>query len=336
MVLAGTNAVTSIVTRLLTGIMFVFLSGLVVIGCLIAGSIIPIAIANEASKEVRDPKETTSTNITALHNHTLHDLGVVGTVFPIKERNIITAMQEKLRSPLGQKLLYDFEAQLKRTRDAQSYVPTPNAALTPTPEYRSYLFNPSISLNQDLSDHNGTRFYQAGTKVNPLDHLTLSKDYLFIDGDRPAQVAWAHQYQKDKPTLIILVKGDPMRIMRDQKAKGLLEHSTDHPVGHFADHPVDHPVNHPVNHPIFFDQEGAMATRFQLTHVPCSMIQDGKNLRITEWVEEELKDQLLGKHPFQCPAEDAKKGEGTPQMGTLQIGTSKAETKHIPTKGDAK
>jgi conjugal transfer pilus assembly protein TraW len=190
------------------------------------------------------------------------DLGVVGTVFPIKERNIMTVMQEKLSTPMGKKLLHDFETRLKELSDSKHYLPTPNATLTATTEHRTYLFNPSISLDRDLADHNGTRFYQAGTSVNPLNQITLSKEYLFIDGDRPRQVAWALNYKKNKPALIVLVKGDPMRLMRD------------------------------VGVQVFFDQEEAMAKRFQLTHVPCSMAQEGTNLRITEWVEDDLENEI--------------------------------------------
>ena len=197
----------------------------------------------------------------------LRDLGVVGTVFPIKERNIMTVIQEKLASPEGKKLLSNFEKHLKQISETYSYVPMPNKTLSPTPKHHSYLFNPSISLDKDLFDHKGTRFYQAGTKVNPLDHITLSKDYLFIDGDRPAQVAWARHYNASKKSMIILVKGNPLQVMRDYGMQ------------------------------VFFDQKEAMATRFQLTHVPCSMTQEGRYLRMTEWVEDQLKTELGEKIP---------------------------------------
>ena len=205
------------------------------------------------------------------------DLGVVGTVFPIKERNIMTVMQEKLNSPMGKKLRKDFETRLKDLGESQHYLPTQNTTLTSTKEHRTYLFNPSISLDRDLADHNGTRFYQAGTKVNPLNQITLSKEYLFIDGDRPRQVAWALAYKKTKPVMIVLVRGDPMRLMR---ASGVQ---------------------------VFFDQEEAMAKRFQLTHVPCSMAQEGVYLRITEWVEEDLgketavSEQTLSEGTYEHP-----------------------------------
>lgn len=188
------------------------------------------------------------------------DLGVHGKVFSIKERNVIHVMQEKMASPFGQKLIRAFEERLTLTQNEKKFVPKPIAHLTPTPVLRGYLFNPSVSFAGDLLDQNGTPFYKAGTSVNPFDHMTLSKDYLFIDGTRPVQLAWARRYQAHKKAVIILVSGDPIQIMRDEKMQ------------------------------LFFDQEGAMATRFQLKHVPCSMTQEGKLLRITEWTEKEIAE----------------------------------------------
>jgi conjugal transfer pilus assembly protein TraW len=172
-------------------------------------------------------------------------------------------MQEKLASPKGQQLLRDFETRLKKAGEEKHYVPAPVATITPTLEHRSYLFNPSVSLSQDLFDHNQVRFYKAGDSVNPLDSLTLSKEYLFIDGDKPLQVEWAKRTQNHKRIAIILVKGDPMRLMYRQNIK------------------------------VFFDQEGAMTSRFQLSHVPCSLAQEGKMLRITEWTEDEISEQTV-------------------------------------------
>ena len=194
------------------------------------------------------------------------DLGVYGTVFPILERNIIEVIQEKLASPKGQQLLRDFETRLKKASEEKHYVPAAVATITPTLEHRSYLFNPSVSLSEDLFDHNHVRFYKAGDSVNPLDSITLSKEYLFIDGDNPLHVEWAKRTQSHKKVALILVKGDPMRLMEKKDIK------------------------------VFFDQEGAMSSRFQLSHVPCSLAQEGKMLRITEWTEDELSEQTVAKH----------------------------------------
>ena len=186
------------------------------------------------------------------------DVGVFGTTYPILEKNIITVLKEKMTSGTGKELLHALENKLNDVAEQAHYIPKPISGMTATTELKSYLFDPSISLSHDLVDHQGTRFYTAGDRLNPLDHMTLSKDYVFIDGDRPKQIEWAKQKQREKDTTIVLLKGDPMTLMN---AHGIT---------------------------VFFDQEGAMTHRFNLRHVPCVMRQEGKKLRITELTEEEI------------------------------------------------
>ncbi len=186
------------------------------------------------------------------------DLGVFGTTFPILEKNIIHVLKSKMQSEQGKELLAQLENKRKKIIQEEHYLPKAVEGLMPTTVHNSYLFDPAISLSNDVSDHQGTRFYKAGDSLNPLELMTLSKDYVFIDGDRPKQVEWALQKQRQANTFIVLVKGDPLKIIKE----------------------------HQIN--IFFDQEGAMTHRFQLTHVPCVMQQEGKWLRITEVTEEEL------------------------------------------------
>jgi len=186
------------------------------------------------------------------------DLGVFGSTFPILEKNIISVLKSKMQSEQGKELLEKLERQRNKIIQEKHYQPKAVEGLMPTTVHNSYLFDPAISLSNDVSDHHGTRFYKAGDTLNPLEHMTLSKDYVFIDGDRPKQVEWALQKQHQANTFIVLVKGDPLNLMK--------EHQTN----------------------VFYDQEGAMTHRFHLTHVPCVMQQEGKWLRITEVTEEEL------------------------------------------------
>jgi conjugal transfer pilus assembly protein TraW len=186
------------------------------------------------------------------------DLGVFGTVYPINEKNIMQVLMEKLKSGEGKKAITDFEVMLKNRAEEAHFIPKPAESIKATLEYRTYLFNPGVSLSQDVQDHEGTRFYTKGDVVNPLDHVTLSKEYLFIDGDRHQQVEWAKTQQQSKKVMIVLLKGDPMKIMKDHGIQ------------------------------VFFDQEGAMVNRFQLTRVPCVMRQEDKMLHIEEIPEEDL------------------------------------------------
>ena len=233
--------------------------GRLVVATIMTGVIGCGPIPNIQAQSVQDPSFQEYKSV--------KDLGTVGAVFPITERHIIDVLKEKLQSEQGRALLQDFEKKLKNVVADETYRPKSVLAITPTPEHTSYLFNPAVSFSQDVSDHKGTRFYKAGEAVNPLDHITLSKDYLFIDGDRPRQIEWAKGYQQQKKAMIILVKGNPFAVMKEHDLQ------------------------------VFFDQEGAMVQRFKLRHVPCSMKQEGKSLRITEWVEDELVAALEEQKP---------------------------------------
>lgn len=186
------------------------------------------------------------------------DLGVFGTTFPVLEKNIITVLKEKMTSEIGRKLLGLLEEKQRKIADEKYYVPKAIQGLTPTVVHTSYLFDPTISLPHDMSDHQGKIFYKAGAPLNPFDHMSLSKRYVFIDGDRSQQVAWAKKLKEHQNMMIILVNGDPLKLMKEHEIE------------------------------VFFDQEGAMVQRFQLRHIPCVMAQEGTLLRITEWTEEEI------------------------------------------------
>ena len=188
----------------------------------------------------------------------IKDFGVFGTTFPIKEKNIITVLKSKMHASQGKELLAKMEEKRSKIIKEEHYQPKAVEEIEPTLRVNSYLFDPSISLSHDLFDHQGTCFYKRGDSLNPLAHMTLSKEYVFIDGTRSKQVQWARKKQQKAPTMIVLVSGDPLTLMK--------EHQTH----------------------LYFDQEGAMTRRFNLTHVPCVMRQEGKMLRITEVPEEEL------------------------------------------------
>ena len=125
--------------------------------------------------------------------------------------------------------------------------PPPVAGVSPALEDRSRLFDPSIRVTEDIRDDKGRLIAQAGTLINPLDYVTLSKDLLFVDGRDEAQVAWALAFEH--PAKI----GPVAALMRKHKR------------------------------PLYFDQKGLLTRRFQIAAVPASVAQDGRRLRIREF-----------------------------------------------------
>jgi conjugal transfer pilus assembly protein TraW len=184
------------------------------------------------------------------------DLGVYGEVFPIHERSLLDVIKARLQALLHSGKLVDHQkAIMKKTKESLNR-PEPVENMHKTIQPRSFAYDPSVTVAEDLKDHEGTIFHHKGTKANPLDTHPLPCPLLFVDGDDEAQVAWAIQQFKAaeshaKPK-IILVKGAPFALS-DQ-----------------------------LGIPIYFDQSGTLTKKLRITQVPARVSQKGYALYVEE------------------------------------------------------
>lgn len=181
------------------------------------------------------------------------DLGVHGTLFPIAEPDLIEQIYARLyameRAGDIARLNQGF-AERARARVAR---PAPVEGLGATEDPRSFLFDPSITLTQDIRDHEGRLIHAAGERVNPLDHQSMTQTLLFIDGDDEAQIEWARAAASEHaPAQVILVKGAPLNLMKAHEI------------------------------PVFFDQGGYLVSRLGIEHTPAIVRQEGRALRVSE------------------------------------------------------
>ena len=187
-----------------------------------------------------------------LANAKVYDLGTYGTTFPIQEKNLIFVLKEKMESKEGVEKLSLFEKEFLSLQQGKK-LPNSISSIQYAQEERHMWRDPSVQLSMDLKDHLGNIFYKAGEKVNPLNHMTLSKGYIFIDGELKEHLLFARKVACQKPMMIILVKGDPLKLMRENPGLRL-----------------------------YFDQDGIMCTRFQITRFPSTLEQEGKMLHLIE------------------------------------------------------
>ena len=184
------------------------------------------------------------------------DLGVQGALFPISETDIMAFLAARLQaakdSGKADQLNRAFAARAKQSLMR----PPPVEGLTTTRTPRTWLFDPTYVVPQDIADQNGRVFAHAGQVINPLAAMPdFDRVYVFIDGDDPRQVALGMaQLRKTGAvrTRVILVKGSPVELMRTEKT------------------------------PLYFDQAGLMSTRFGLHQVPALVSREGEKLRISE------------------------------------------------------
>jgi len=182
------------------------------------------------------------------------DLGVIGPVYPIAEPSLLEVIVAKLREA-------DASGALARLqRDAQANVaraleePSPIARVTKTTRARSFYYDPSIVVSYPITDADGSVIVAPGTKLNPLDTVSLSKSLLFIDARDAAQVDRARKLldERGAKVKVILTGGSYLDLMRRWKR------------------------------PVFFDQQGSLTERLGIRHVPAIVSQEGKRLRIDE------------------------------------------------------
>ena len=124
------------------------------------------------------------------------------------------------------------------------------AGIAPATERRTRRFDPGLTVERDLRGPGGTLIAAAGTRIEPLRHVSLTRDLLFIDGRRAVEVAWALAHRG--PSKIVLLAGRPLALSRRH------------------------------GRPFFFDQGGRLAQRLDLRATPSLVRAEGPRLRIEE------------------------------------------------------
>jgi conjugal transfer pilus assembly protein TraW len=182
------------------------------------------------------------------------DLGTIGPVYPIKERDLLVVMQDKMRALEKSGELGQIQERYKREVIGSVESPRPVAGIQPTATARTFYIDPSHVLERHVLDDKGRILYPAGTRVNPLDYAPMTKLLLFFDARDKAQIAFAKRFiaetkQQVKP---ILVAGEPMKLMREWKQQ------------------------------VYYDQGGTLSRRFMLQQTPAIVSQEDKRLRVDE------------------------------------------------------
>ncbi len=178
------------------------------------------------------------------------DLGVRGATWPVAEPDLLEEIETRLleMQRSGELARLEDEARIRARRQLEEPEPVPGIA--PARKRRSRLFDPGIVVAQDIRTEDGTLIAAAGTKINPLERLPLTRDLIFVDGRREAEIAWALAH--DRPARTVLLAGRPLDLMRRHRR------------------------------PFFFDTGGRLAARFGIAATPSLVAQDGTLLRITE------------------------------------------------------
>ena len=178
------------------------------------------------------------------------DLGVYGETFPIAEENLLKVIQLKLKAMEENGELAHVQQKLAQKAGEKIRRPSPVKGLIKTQTPRRWFYDPSMTVESDIKDPKGNLIAAQGTVINPLDKMSWGVPLLFLDGNDPAQVAWAEaQHSLAK---WVLVKGSPVEL--EEKLK----------------------------RPVYFDQAGMLVNKFGIRAVPCRISQKDKKLLVEE------------------------------------------------------
>jgi conjugal transfer pilus assembly protein TraW len=183
------------------------------------------------------------------------DLGRYGELHAIAERDVVEVMKEKMRQKVASGEWAKIRQGMQTRARAMLNDPPAVAGLATATAERSYLFDPSIVLSRPIIDPDGRTLFPAGTRVNPLEVVSLAQPLLFFDARDPRQRAVADRLRATHEEMItpILVAGAWESLSKTWQ------------------------------HPVYFDQQGLLVRRLGIQAVPALVTQEGTALRVVEF-----------------------------------------------------
>lgn len=180
------------------------------------------------------------------------DYGQLGTVYPVMEPDFLSVIEQRLKAAEASGRIAAMQKKLVARTKARVMRPKPVAGIMRAVKARSWAYDPTITIAQDIRDDRGRVIATKGQKINPLDHVPLRQSLVFIDGDDPAQVAWALKATTALNAKLILTSGSPFQHMRIARRR------------------------------FYFDQEGKLTGKFDIRAVPAVVEADGRVLKVSE------------------------------------------------------
>jgi conjugal transfer pilus assembly protein TraW len=181
------------------------------------------------------------------------DYGQRGAVFPIAETDLLRSIEQKLKTLESNGGIERMNAELARRTEAKVRRPEPVFGVGLAVKRRSWIYDPTITVEHDIMDTKGNIIARKGQKVNPLSFVSVRQALVFIDGDDRAQIEWAIAKYKDSNSKLIFVKGAPLDAMTKYQRR------------------------------VYFDQGGYLTDRFGIRAVPAVVEQSGEVMRVSEF-----------------------------------------------------
>ena len=181
------------------------------------------------------------------------NLGVHGRVYQIQENDLLSVLQSRAQADLDSgewaRRVKVWQDQAKQQANRPQGIDLPRAT-----ETTSHLYDPSIIVPKDIRDTNGLLIRAAGSEINPLRYISMTRHLVFIDGDDRVQVDWMIRLTEPEPDRykIILTQGPVVDLMKA------------------------------LNRQLFFDQNQVYIEKLSIKSLPALVYQSGLTLRVDE------------------------------------------------------
>lgn len=181
-------------------------------------------------------------------------LGAIGPTYQIKEPDMLDWIEARVKAKVDSGEVLRYQKQQTEKIKQKLMNPAPLKSVSKAIRNNSFFFDPTFLVEENVTDDKGRILVPAGTTINPLDRVALTRPLIFFDATDPAQVEFA---KKKLDSLVglaepILVAGSYFDLMKKWQIT------------------------------VYFDQQAALIRKFGIRHVPAVVSQDGKRLRIDE------------------------------------------------------
>lgn len=187
------------------------------------------------------------------------DLGTWGDLYPVQEQDMLTFIQQRLKSMEADGSLAREQKAVQERVKAHILRPPPVTGLRLADKSETHYIDPTFTVDKDIADGKGVVFAHKGDRINPLEHVPFRETLYFIDGDDKRQIDWMKQQKPDTViSKIVLVNGNIKTSGESLDAQ------------------------------VYFDQNGTLSRKFQLDAVPArvTVAADGKRLRVDTFAME--------------------------------------------------
>jgi conjugal transfer pilus assembly protein TraW len=179
----------------------------------------------------------------------------IAPTYPILEPNMIQELMKHLERMQADGSLGKLLDEGNRRAENSIRNPAPVAGIKAAFRARTFYYDPTMVVNQDIVAPDGTIIARKGQTANPLEQVAWPSTWIFADWRDPAQVreVTAQVAARKESVRVILVGGSYAAA-----AKAL-------------------------DRQVFFDQQGLLTRKFGIEHTPATVRQDGLRLRIDEF-----------------------------------------------------